>query len=229
MCVWWTSVCFFFFICFIFIFFFFFFKQKTAYEIYQCDWSSDVCSSDLRSRKIRLEIFRDRLVVSSPGYPPRPLTLAKLRRGKYESCRRNPVIAECLASLDMMEQRGTGFERIRAAMQDHGLDAHKLDQRDGYFKVILPGPDGDFDRLRTPTDARGLVPPSVEAELNERQKQILVRVQVEGKITSGWCRKTFDVTYDTAYRDLSNLVKRGLLVQRGRGRSTRYEINIEGL
>ena len=28
-------------------FIFFFFKQKTAYEIYQCDWSSDVCSSDL--------------------------------------------------------------------------------------------------------------------------------------------------------------------------------------
>ena len=27
--------------------FIFFFKQKTAYEIYQCDWSSDVCSSDL--------------------------------------------------------------------------------------------------------------------------------------------------------------------------------------
>ena len=29
------------------LFCFFFFKQKTAYEIYQCDWSSDVCSSDL--------------------------------------------------------------------------------------------------------------------------------------------------------------------------------------
>ena len=27
----------------------FFFKQKTAYEIYQCDWSSDVCSSDLNA------------------------------------------------------------------------------------------------------------------------------------------------------------------------------------
>ena len=27
--------------------FFFFFKQKTAYEIKECDWSSDVCSSDL--------------------------------------------------------------------------------------------------------------------------------------------------------------------------------------
>ncbi len=27
--------------------FLFFFKQKTAYEIKECDWSSDVCSSDL--------------------------------------------------------------------------------------------------------------------------------------------------------------------------------------
>src|ERR1051326_9509924 len=28
----------------------FFFKQKTAYEIKECDWSSDVCSSDLDTR-----------------------------------------------------------------------------------------------------------------------------------------------------------------------------------
>ena len=44
---------FFFFVLFFFFFFvfiFFFFKQKTAYEIYQCDWSSDVCSSDLMGK-----------------------------------------------------------------------------------------------------------------------------------------------------------------------------------
>ena len=29
------------------IYFFFFFRHKTAYEIKECDWSSDVCSSDL--------------------------------------------------------------------------------------------------------------------------------------------------------------------------------------
>src|SRR6056300_1485540 len=32
---------------------FFFFKQKTAYEISECDWSSDVCSSDLMIRHTR--------------------------------------------------------------------------------------------------------------------------------------------------------------------------------
>src|SRR6056300_923084 len=29
---------------------FLFFKQKTAYEISECDWSSDVCSSDLKQK-----------------------------------------------------------------------------------------------------------------------------------------------------------------------------------
>src|SRR3546814_2582310 len=34
--------------CVCFYFVFFFFKQKTAYEMRISDWSSDVCSSDLR-------------------------------------------------------------------------------------------------------------------------------------------------------------------------------------
>src|SRR5213594_4797245 len=40
--------------CFCF-FVFFFFKQKTAYEISVRDWSSDVCSSDLRAEQVAVE------------------------------------------------------------------------------------------------------------------------------------------------------------------------------
>src|SRR3546814_4802583 len=42
-----TVDCFMFDLVLIFLFFFFF-KQKTAYELRISDWSSDVCSSDLR-------------------------------------------------------------------------------------------------------------------------------------------------------------------------------------
>src|SRR3546814_7165477 len=35
------------------LFYFFFFKQKTAYEMRISDWSSDVCSSDLKVHKLR--------------------------------------------------------------------------------------------------------------------------------------------------------------------------------
>src|SRR3546814_10903392 len=34
---------------------FFFFKQKTAYEMRISDWSSDVCSSDLRQQAAQVE------------------------------------------------------------------------------------------------------------------------------------------------------------------------------
>src|SRR6056297_2570368 len=34
--------------------FFFFFKQKTAYELLRSDWSSDVCSSDLREAELAM-------------------------------------------------------------------------------------------------------------------------------------------------------------------------------
>src|SRR5256885_166994 len=47
------------------IVFFFFFKQKTAYEI-QGDWSSDVCSSDLRHRP--LDGFEDGLQRAFPRH-----------------------------------------------------------------------------------------------------------------------------------------------------------------
>src|SRR3546814_4546826 len=40
---------------------FFFFKQKTAYEMRISDWSSDVCSSDLRASMLK------RLTKSGPG------------------------------------------------------------------------------------------------------------------------------------------------------------------
>ena len=37
----------------------FFFKQKTAYEIKECDWSSDVCSSDLGFKQWGYDLARD--------------------------------------------------------------------------------------------------------------------------------------------------------------------------
>src|SRR3546814_7190283 len=42
------SVCLLLFKCFVCFTVFFFFKQKTAYEVRISDWSSDVCSSDLK-------------------------------------------------------------------------------------------------------------------------------------------------------------------------------------
>jgi predicted HTH transcriptional regulator len=174
------------------------------------------------TRKIILRLFSDRIEIASPGYPLKPLTLAKLQRGNYRPCSRNPLIAQTLALLAQMEQRGTGFARMRDAMLDHGLDAPSLTQGDGYFVVTLHGPNGNYDRLKVPANAAGPITPAIEAQLNDRQKQIILHAQETGAVTSGWCQKILEVARDTANRDLSALVQLGLLSVVGKGRSTRY-------
>lgn len=183
-------------------------------------------SYDDSSRKIFVRLFGDRIEVASPGYPPKPLTLARLRRGGYRPCSRNPLIAQTLAALGVMEQRGSGFARMREAMLNHGLDEPKIDQQDGFFVVTLAGPAGNYDRIKTPENAGGLVTPAIEAQLNERQKKIMVQAQEAGFVTSGWCQKQFNVVRDTANRDLVGLVQHGLLESVGKGRGARYAIKI---
>ncbi len=176
------------------------------------------------SRKVFVRLFSDRIEIASPGYPLKPITLAKLRKGNYRPCSRNPLIAQALCILDKMEQRGTGFARMRDAMLNHGLDPPVLDQQDGFFVVTLPGPAGNCDRLRPPTDAPGFITPAMEARLNERQKE-MVKLLVDGEeLTSRRCEGNFGITRDTAARDFALLVQLGIAEKQGRGRSVRYRI-----
>jgi len=177
------------------------------------------------SRKTAVQVFSDRIVVASPGYPPAPLTLAKLRKGNYRACSRNPLIAQTLATLKLMEQRGSGFARMRDAMLNHGLDAPAFSEQDGYFVVTFPGPNGNYDRLKVPEGAVGPITPAIEAQLNDRQKQIMAHVINQGSVTNRWCRSRFHVVYNTAYRDVQGLVHLGLLQPVGTGRSVKYIIS----
>jgi ATP-dependent DNA helicase RecG len=174
-------------------------------------------------RKILLEVFADRVVLSSPGLPPKPITIASLRRGKYRPCSRNPVLAQCLSYFHRIEERGSGFRRMRDQMLDHGLDPPLLGTDMGYFQVVFQGPGENIERLRVP-ERRLVITPVVEAKLNERQKRILAHVLEAGSVTSGWCLKEFGVVYNTAYRDLDGLVRLGVLKQEGSGRGTRYTL-----
>ena len=175
-------------------------------------------------RKILLEIFFDRVVLSSPGFPPAPITLANLRKGKYRPCSRNPVLAQCLSYFHRIEERGSGFRRMREQMLNHGLDQPIYGTDSGYFQVTFPGPGDHVDRLRAPAASLN-VTPSVEAQLNKRQRKIVAHVLETGSVTSGWCLKKFKVVYNTAFRDLTALVRLGILKVEGSGRSTRYVFN----
>jgi predicted HTH transcriptional regulator len=69
-----------------------------------------------------------------------------------------------------------------------------------------------------------LVTQAIEAQLNDRQKQIMKQVLESGSVTRRWCVSQFQIANDTAGRDLKQLRELGLLIAEGKGRSVRYVI-----
>ncbi len=113
---------------------------------------------------------------------------------------------------------------MRDEMLNHGLDPPRFATSSGFFEVVLPGPGKDLNRLRVRPESVGqFVELSVEARLNDRQKQMVALLVQGEELTSRRCEKDFDVTRDTAVRDFKLLVKLGLAEKIGAGRSTRYK------
>ena len=177
----------------------------------------------MEGQKIMVTVFSDRVVVASPGLLPKPLTLDKIRRGNYRPCSRNPLIAHGLSFFHRIEERGSGFGRMREEMIDHGLDPPKYTVNCGFFEVIFPGPGNNLDRLRVRANAVGqLIKPTAEAKLNQRQRQMLSLLAQGEELTSRRCEELFGVTRPTAVADFNLLVQLSLVDRLGQGRSTRY-------
>jgi predicted HTH transcriptional regulator len=173
-------------------------------------------------RRIMVEKFADRIVVSSPGLPPPPLTIPKLRTGKYKPCSRNPIIAQSLSFFDRIEERGSGIRRMREQMINHGLEPPTLASDSGYFQVIFTGPGNDMDRLLPAASVELLIQPSVEQQLTERQKKMVELLAAGERLASRECERLFGVTRDTANRDFGALLKLGVIEAIGAGRSRAY-------
>ena len=175
-------------------------------------------------RKIMLEVFADRVVLFSPGLPPKPITLASLRKGKYRPCSRNPVLAQSLSYFHRIEERGSGFRRMTDQMLNHGLDRPAIGTDTGYFQIAFPGPGENVERLRVP-EKHLLVTPAVETQLTERQRDMARRLAGGEELTSRQCQKLYSVSAQAVFKDFQGLIRLGIARKIGLGRSSHYGFN----
>ncbi len=88
-----------------------------------------------RGAPIRVAIFHDRLEVESPGLLPFGLTVEDLQRGVSKL--RNRVIGRVFHELGLIEQWGSGIQRMMAACRDAGLAPPLLEEIGVRFRVTL--------------------------------------------------------------------------------------------
>ncbi len=84
---------------------------------------------------VRLSIFDDRLEVENPGLLPFGLTIEDLPRGVSKL--RNRVIGRILHALGLIEQWGSGIQRMIAACREAGLAAPVFEELATRFRVTI--------------------------------------------------------------------------------------------
>jgi predicted HTH transcriptional regulator len=84
---------------------------------------------------IRLALFDGRIEIESPGLLPFGLTIEDIRQGVSKL--RNRVIGRVFHELHLIEQWGSGIQRMTTACQEAGLDAPKLEEIGMHFRVTM--------------------------------------------------------------------------------------------
>jgi predicted HTH transcriptional regulator len=88
-----------------------------------------------RGAPIRLAIYDDRIEIENPGLLPFGLTLDDLPRGISKL--RNRVIGRVFHALGLVEQWGSGIQRMITACRDAGLAPPVLEEIGTRFRVTL--------------------------------------------------------------------------------------------
>jgi predicted HTH transcriptional regulator len=157
---------------------------------------------------VQVMLFADRLEVWNPGELPPNLSFEELRT-KHASIPHNPLIAEPLFWAHYAETLGTGTLDMIDRCRQAGLPEPDFEQRGGTFAMTI---------WRTwLTDA--LIS---SLSLNERQQKALLQLNVAGQLTSAEYQQLTGTSRQTATRDLYDLVKKKVIVSRGRGRGAHY-------
>lgn len=163
--------------------------------------------------EVHLDIYDDRLTVTSPGGMYNGVLIQDLDIADVSSERRNPILANVMAQLDYMEKRGSGLTRI--CNETKALEGYR-DELKPIFKS-------------TPTQFQTIIFASVdtlnvgdhdgdvsETKLTERQQKILVLIKESPTISGRQMSEILSVSQRTIERDLSVLQKINILKHEGK-------------
>lgn len=153
-----------------------------------------------RSSPIQIKVFKDWLWFFNPGNLVEDITIDSLK-SSHPSKPRNPLIANVFYRAGLIEQFGSGIDRIMHACHTEIIPEPEFIEECGGFSVRFKK---EF------------------ANLNKRQIQALIYIKENGSITNSKYQEINNITRETAKRDLAELVKLKIIDKVGTGKTTKY-------
>jgi ATP-dependent DNA helicase RecG len=176
--------------------------------------------------EVHLDIYDDRITITSPGGMYNGMLIQDLDIADVSSERRNPILANVMAQLDYMEKRGSGLTRI--CNETKALDGYN-DELKPTFKststqfqtIIYASTDntnvGDCDGDMSAT------------KLTDRQQKMLSIISKSPTVSGRKMSEILSVSQRTIERDLSLLKKLGVLKHEGKDNDGLWVIQIDFL
>lgn len=172
--------------------------------------------------EVHLDIYDDRLVVTSPGGMYDGSIIQNLDIAEVSSERRNPILANVMAQLDYMEKRGSGLTRI----------CNETKALEGYndaLKPVFKSTPSQFQTTIFATIEVSNVGDNVgdvsEIEITERQRVVMDLIKNSPTITGKQLSETLSVSQRTIERDLASLKEKGFLKRKGKDNDGLWEIH----
>ncbi|HID96507.1 MAG TPA: hypothetical protein EYP53_10715 [Candidatus Latescibacteria bacterium] len=155
---------------------------------------------------IQVWMFEDRLEVRSPGLLPEPVSLEQLYRREKVHFSRNPFIVRVLTDLGYMREMGLGVSNIFHEMEKNHLQPPEFRQEGFIFSVVLrSAPLFDLETQRWMERFSNY-------PLNVRQRRALAYARHHGmRFTSRVYQKIGNIDRDTAYREIKEMVRFGIV------------------
>lgn len=165
-------------------------REALINSVVHCDYSQ-------RGAPIRVSIFDDRIEIENPGLLPFGLTLDDLYQGVSKL--RNRVIGRVLNELGLVEQWGSGAQRMIRNCRDNGLPDPRWEEIAG--------------RLRVTLETTAKAPVSIDT----RDQQILDQLAKDKGLSTSEIALAIGISTRATRSRLLKLLARKLVVEVGNG------------
>ena len=184
------------------------FKRQTNYE-YPFEAIREALVNALAHRDYTIQtasitfyIYPDRIEIKSPGRLVYPLKVSELEENK--SIHRNETLSRIFSKTIYMEHVGTGIKRMKDEMKRFGLEEPEFTESGEFFKVTFRNNVNDI--------------------LNDRQR-IFLKSNI-GEITTQEYMDMFEISRNTAVKDLNHLIEGKYINKMKNGRTVFYKLAV---
>lgn len=170
---------------------------------------------DIAGAPIYFEINDDAIIIKSPGEPVKPITIEQIKRFSAPSLSRNPKIMYVFDQLELVEQRGLGFQTIKDLHTKYDLPLPLVTYDAPYMVLTFPR---SRESLKKVSPNKGLT------NLNDEELKGFDFIKLKEKLTRKVYEEHFGFDKKKAERHFKVFVEYGLVVRKGSGPGSYYEV-----